>query len=322
MNIDLHNHVIPSTIVDAIARDPKRYGTSIEEKDGKRYFNSHGRLAELQKVFYDADAKVEWMDENQLDIAAICVGPPIYFYWLSPEVGLEAAKLANDGIAQMVAKRPDRLRGMAHLPMQDPDAAITELEWLLERGARMVHLRPAPVVARVATLTPLLRPAVQRPFGREVALAGALAAALVAMVARYCDAPALVERADRLVTQAQQLVADDERAFGAVAEAWALPRGGWPYDEERRSAIGEALLGASEPQAQVVEIAIEVLVLIDLLRPAARSGLLSDLVAAGEVARAGSAIARMNVESNLRTLPDSERRSGLLRRMGVAKERT
>jgi hypothetical protein len=41
----------------------------------------------------------------------------------------------------------------------------------------VVHLRPAPVVARVATLTPLLRPAVGRHFGREVALAGALAAA-------------------------------------------------------------------------------------------------------------------------------------------------
>lgn len=128
MNIDLHNHVIPPSVVDAIARNPDRYGTRIEEKDGKRWFNSHGRLAELQKVFYDADAKVEWMDENQLDIAAISVGPPIYFYNLSPELGLEAAKLANDGIAQMVAKHPGRLRGMAHLPMQDPDAAITELE--------------------------------------------------------------------------------------------------------------------------------------------------------------------------------------------------
>jgi formiminotetrahydrofolate cyclodeaminase len=157
--------------------------------------------------------------------------------------------------------------------------------------------------------------------GSVAALCIAQAAALVAMVARYCDAPALVERAERLVTQAQQLVADDERAFGAVAEAWAVPRGAWSEEEVRRSAIGEALLGASEPQAQVVETAIEVLVLIDLLRPAARSGLRSDLVAAGEVARAGAAIARMNVESNLRTLPDSESRSRLLRRMGVTKER-
>ncbi|WP_369136635.1 phosphotransferase family protein [Modestobacter versicolor] len=38
----------------------------------------------------------------------------------------------------------------------------------------VVHLRPAPVVARVATYTPLLRPAVEVPFAREVALATAL----------------------------------------------------------------------------------------------------------------------------------------------------
>jgi formiminotetrahydrofolate cyclodeaminase len=142
------------------------------------------------------------------------------------------------------------------------------------------------------------------------------------MVARYCGAPLLVERAELLVTQARQLMVDDEQAFGAVADAWALPRGESRDDQERRSAIGDALLAASEPQAQVVETAIEVLVLIDLLRPAARAGLLSDLVAAGEVARAGSAIARMNVESNVGTLPDSEERSRLLRRMGVTKERS
>ena len=31
------------------------------------------------------------------------------------------------------------------LSLADPDAALVELEWVLERGARMVHLRPAPV---------------------------------------------------------------------------------------------------------------------------------------------------------------------------------
>jgi hypothetical protein len=46
----------------------------------------------------------------------------------------------------------------------------------------VVHLRPVPVVARVATLTPLLRPQISRPFGREVALATALAAAGAAIV--------------------------------------------------------------------------------------------------------------------------------------------
>ena len=158
--------------------------------------------------------------------------------------------------------------------------------------------------------------------GSVAALCTAQAAALVAMVARYCEAQPLVERAEQLVARAQRLAVDDERAFGAVAAAWALPRGAsYDDDQARQFAINEALLGATEPQARVVESAVEVLVLIDQLRPAARVGLLADLVAAGEVARAGSAIARMNVGSNLRTLPDSEARSGLLRRVGVAKGR-
>lgn len=191
------------------------------------------------------------------------------------------------------------------------------------RYYRGLMVRDADVDARtVADFLDRLAARTPTPAGGSVAaLCSAQAAALVAMVARYCEAPELVERAERLVTRAQQLVADDERAFGAVADAWAAPRGASADDEDRRSAIDEALLGASEPQAQVVETVIEVLVLIDLLRPTARSGLLSDLVAAGEVARAGSAIARMNVESNVRGLPDSEGRSRLLRRMGVTKER-
>jgi formiminotetrahydrofolate cyclodeaminase len=156
--------------------------------------------------------------------------------------------------------------------------------------------------------------------GSVAALCTAQAAALVAMVARYCEDEPLVAEAERLVALAQRLADDDEQAFAEVAAAWAIPHGA-ADDQARRSAIDEALLGAAEPQARVVETAIEVLVLIDHLRPSARPGLAADLVAAGEVARAGSAIARMNVQSNLRTLPDSDERSGLLRRMGVAEGR-
>ena len=138
---DLHNHVIPEPVIQAIRHNPERFGTRIEERDGKRYFDSHGRMTELLPEFCDPAAKVAWMDRVGMDVAAISVGPPIYFYWLKPDAGLEATRLANDGIAQMVAKYPDRLRGMAHLPMQDPDAAITELERAArEHGFKAVEL--------------------------------------------------------------------------------------------------------------------------------------------------------------------------------------
>ncbi len=68
--------------------------------------------------------------------------------------------------------------------------AVAAAHGLTTREPRVLHdgvnvvvaLDPAPVVARVATLTPLLRPDPQRPSGREVAVAGALAAAGAAVV--------------------------------------------------------------------------------------------------------------------------------------------
>src|SRR3989304_3438002 len=98
-NIDLHNHVIPPTIIDAIQRPPEDSGTRFEERDGKRYFNAHGRMAELQPAFYSVDAKVEWMDRVGLDLAAISVAPPVYFYGLS-----QAAE--NNRAARLLHLRP------------------------------------------------------------------------------------------------------------------------------------------------------------------------------------------------------------------------
>ena len=61
--------------------------------------------------------------------------------------------------------------------------------------------------------------------GSVAALCTAQAAALVAMVARYCESQQLAEQAMRLVERGQQLARDDEKVFGAVAAAWSRPRG-------------------------------------------------------------------------------------------------
>jgi predicted TIM-barrel fold metal-dependent hydrolase len=45
----------------------------------------------------------------------------------------------------------DRIFAVPMLSLADPDAAIAELEWLIDRGARIVHVRPAPVPAANST---------------------------------------------------------------------------------------------------------------------------------------------------------------------------
>jgi aminocarboxymuconate-semialdehyde decarboxylase len=134
--IDLHSHVIPPNLIDALLKAPERFGARGETGHGIRVVERHGvlhfersqRLHEINRELYDVDAKLAAMDRMRIDISALSVAPPAYFYELDAEAGLAAARLANDGIAQMVNRHPARLRGMATLPMQDPDAAITELE--------------------------------------------------------------------------------------------------------------------------------------------------------------------------------------------------
>src|SRR5881409_3354937 len=46
-----------------------------------------------------------------------------------PDVSPELARLANDGMAEVVARNPDRFPGfVASLPMNNPDAAVREID--------------------------------------------------------------------------------------------------------------------------------------------------------------------------------------------------
>jgi aminocarboxymuconate-semialdehyde decarboxylase len=140
--IDVHSHVIPKEMLDAVKRDPQRYEMRFEEKDGKqRIVREGGNTFPVFDEFSNPDAKVAGMDRKGLDVSFISPAPMVFFYWLPADRALEASRLVNDGIARMAAARPDRLRGMGTVPMQDPDAAITELERIVrDHGFRAIEL--------------------------------------------------------------------------------------------------------------------------------------------------------------------------------------
>ena len=91
--------------------------------------------------FHDADAKVAGMDKKGIDVSVLSVTPVVFFYELAADAAADACRVMNDGIARMVAARPERLRGMATLPMQNADAAVAELERAVkDLGFRSVEL--------------------------------------------------------------------------------------------------------------------------------------------------------------------------------------
>jgi aminocarboxymuconate-semialdehyde decarboxylase len=81
------------------------------------------------------------MDRKGIDVSVISPAPPMFYYWADVDVATQAARLVNDGIADMVHAKPARLRGMATIPLQHPDAAIAEMERVVrEHGFKAVEI--------------------------------------------------------------------------------------------------------------------------------------------------------------------------------------
>ena len=66
------------------------------------------------------------MERYEIDAAVASVGPPGAFLGDAADPR-QLARLANDGIAEVVRAQPNRFAGLATLPLPDVDAALTEL---------------------------------------------------------------------------------------------------------------------------------------------------------------------------------------------------
>ena len=148
--------------------------------------------------------------------------------------------------------------------------------------------------------------------GATAALHAAQAAALIAMVARYSHGARYnAELMDRIITEADELRQDtlalaeaDAEAFGAVAEAYRLPRETEQEQQDRSAAISAALGGAARPPADVVRTALLVTSLAEELLPAGNRAMITDVAAGAEAARAAAVTARLIIEVNLKGITD------------------
>ena len=165
----------------------------------------------------------------------------------------------------------------------------------------------------IATFLDQLAARVPAPGGgATAALHAAQAAALLAMVARYSDGPKydaglmsrIVAEADELREDALALAEADASAFGAVAEAYRLPRTTEQETTARSAAISSALAGAARPPADVVRTAVLLVSLAEELLPAGNRNMITDVAAAAEAARAAAVTARLIIEINLKGITD------------------
>ncbi|MFI2540624.1 cyclodeaminase/cyclohydrolase family protein [Micrococcus luteus] len=140
--------------------------------------------------------------------------------------------------------------------------------------------------------------------GATGALAVAEGAGLLAMAARFSAAEEDARASEGLIAACLGLADGDERGFGAVAEAFGLPRD-TPEDRARRSAaIQAALAEAVQPPRGIVDAAERALDLAERVLDAANPNVLSDVGAALGCVRGGLTAAAVTLETNLGPLRD------------------
>lgn len=151
--------------------------------------------------------------------------------------------------------------------------------------------------------------------GAAAALHAAQGAALIAMVARYStgekyaehsdEIARITESADELVARSLECADADETAFGAMGDAYGLPRGTDEEKAARKGAISDAAAGAARPPMRVIAIARKIVDLAGELIPIGNRNLITDLAAAADAARAAAGTSRVNIEINRPSVKDS-----------------
>ena len=130
MRWDVHNHVVPRKAIELL-RDGSGYPITVEgdvmEADRVR--------AELTPVFTDPVAKLAQLESLGLEGAVVSVSPALFAYETDEERGAALCRAVNSGLAGFCTHDPERLRWIAHVPLQAPDAAAALLAEAAGAGA-------------------------------------------------------------------------------------------------------------------------------------------------------------------------------------------
>lgn len=92
-----------------------------------RLLQSLQRVPTLRRGLLDFDYRLQGMDETGVDMHLLSLTTP-GVQSLDAARGVALARLANDRLAEVIAKHPTRFAGLAAVAPQDPDAAAREID--------------------------------------------------------------------------------------------------------------------------------------------------------------------------------------------------
>jgi aminocarboxymuconate-semialdehyde decarboxylase len=125
MTIDIHSHILVQQAADYVRPHLHRSATLATAETQALGTKQHNdRLSRLTTM----DERLRDLDEMAIDVQVVKPAPNQCYYGVPTEIGVTAARMVNDGVAEYVARRPDRFVPFGTVPLQDGNAAAAELE--------------------------------------------------------------------------------------------------------------------------------------------------------------------------------------------------
>jgi aminocarboxymuconate-semialdehyde decarboxylase len=149
LTADIHAHVQVTAAADFVRphqTPDARAGIYTEETRILGRKQDEDRMPNLT----DLDLRMRDFDSMGLDVQVISPAPPQCYYGVPPEIGIQAARMVNEGVAAIAARKPERIpAALGSVPLQAGGAAAAaELDYAMTT----LKLKGVEVLAHVGDL--------------------------------------------------------------------------------------------------------------------------------------------------------------------------
>jgi aminocarboxymuconate-semialdehyde decarboxylase len=139
MNVDLHFHHTPRFFLEEL-RGENPWGKSlVGEGDALRMRIGSVELP-LSSEHWDVARTLAVMDERRIDLAVMSPSPILFHTQWPLEAVLPLHRRVNDELAQIGRAHPSRCAPLGTVPLQDPAAAVRELERCMALGLHGIEI--------------------------------------------------------------------------------------------------------------------------------------------------------------------------------------
>jgi aminocarboxymuconate-semialdehyde decarboxylase len=130
--IDIHAHiVVPQAAAHAKPYIDHASAPLVRFSDAVSREVNAQQVKDVENVMTTIDRRLRDLDAMGIDIQVIAPAPGQNYYSLDARVAEVTHRLANDGVAEYCARKPDRFLGLGVVSLQEPELAVRELDYIM-----------------------------------------------------------------------------------------------------------------------------------------------------------------------------------------------